>query len=78
MLSVQSPTSSLCVSPPAQTEGEKEKRGDSHRRNNYTALRGNDTCNSCEQGALAGQGMKKGFLFVLSPVRGAHPPPGTG
>lgn len=44
MLSVQSPTSSLCVSPPAQTEGEKEKRGDSHRRNNYTALRGDGTC----------------------------------
>lgn len=35
-------------------------------------------CDSCEQGALAGQGMKKSFLFVLSPVRGAHPPPGTG
>lgn len=34
-------------------------------------------CNSCEQGALAGQGMKKGFA-VPSPVRGAHSSPGTG
>lgn len=34
-------------------------------------------CDSCEHGALAGQGMKKGFA-VPSPVRGVHPSPGTG
>lgn len=34
-------------------------------------------CNFCERGALAGQGMKKGFA-VPSPVRGVHPLPGTG
>lgn len=34
-------------------------------------------CDSCEHGALAGQGMEKGFA-VPSPVRGAHPSPGTG
>lgn len=34
-------------------------------------------CNSCEEGALAGQGVKKGFA-VASAVRGAHPSPGTG
>lgn len=47
MLGVQSPTTRLCVSPPAQGEGKKEKKGiqgESHRRNNYTASRGNGTC----------------------------------
>lgn len=60
MLGVQSPTTRLCVSPPAQGEGKKERKGiqgESHRRNNYTASRGNGTCVTRGPGRTGNEGL---------------------